>query len=217
MVRRTFVVGLVGIAAFACGGSTSPVADNTSSSGETSSGQGGSSGSGTSGGGNGTSGAQGCTTEAMICPDGTAVGRTGPNCTFAPCPPNKDGGTACTADVMKCPDGTVVGRTGPKCEFVCPAATCDALQQKAEAKVEAVIKASTACNVPDDCTNVAFAADCFSACSRVMSKSGLDKLDFAKKDVNENECKAFKAEGCKLAIPPCAAPLPPKCVDHVCQ
>ena len=27
-----------------------------------------------------------CTLEARICPDGTAVGRTGPNCEFAPCP-----------------------------------------------------------------------------------------------------------------------------------
>ena len=27
-----------------------------------------------------------CTEEAMICPDGTAVGRTGPTCEFAPCP-----------------------------------------------------------------------------------------------------------------------------------
>lgn len=27
-----------------------------------------------------------CTLEAMICPDGTAVGRTGPNCEFAACP-----------------------------------------------------------------------------------------------------------------------------------
>ncbi len=27
-----------------------------------------------------------CTMEAKICPDGTAVGRTGPNCEFAPCP-----------------------------------------------------------------------------------------------------------------------------------
>lgn len=27
-----------------------------------------------------------CTRDAKICPDGTAVGRTGPNCTFAPCP-----------------------------------------------------------------------------------------------------------------------------------
>src|ERR1043166_9551358 len=30
--------------------------------------------------------AQACTQEAEICPDGTAVGRTGPNCEFAPCP-----------------------------------------------------------------------------------------------------------------------------------
>ena len=28
----------------------------------------------------------GCTSEAQICPDGTAVGRTGPSCSFAPCP-----------------------------------------------------------------------------------------------------------------------------------
>lgn len=27
-----------------------------------------------------------CTTEAKICPDGTGVGRTGPDCAFAPCP-----------------------------------------------------------------------------------------------------------------------------------
>lgn len=27
-----------------------------------------------------------CTLEALICPDGTTVGRTGPNCEFAPCP-----------------------------------------------------------------------------------------------------------------------------------
>lgn len=27
-----------------------------------------------------------CTEEAKICPDGTSVGRTGPNCDFAPCP-----------------------------------------------------------------------------------------------------------------------------------
>lgn len=27
-----------------------------------------------------------CTMEARLCPDGSAVGRTGPNCEFAPCP-----------------------------------------------------------------------------------------------------------------------------------
>jgi len=31
-------------------------------------------------------GQKACTMEAKICPDGTAVGRTGPNCEFAPCP-----------------------------------------------------------------------------------------------------------------------------------
>ena len=27
-----------------------------------------------------------CTADAMICPDGSSVGRVGPNCEFAPCP-----------------------------------------------------------------------------------------------------------------------------------
>jgi len=27
-----------------------------------------------------------CSQEAMLCPDGSGVGRTGPNCEFAPCP-----------------------------------------------------------------------------------------------------------------------------------
>jgi hypothetical protein len=31
-----------------------------------------------------------CTMEAKLCPDGSAVGRTGPNCEFAPCPENND-------------------------------------------------------------------------------------------------------------------------------
>lgn len=29
---------------------------------------------------------QACTQEAKVCPDGSSVGRTGPNCTFAACP-----------------------------------------------------------------------------------------------------------------------------------
>jgi hypothetical protein len=39
---------------------------------------------------------QACTEEAKLCPDGSAVGRTGPNCEFAPCPESK----SCT-----CPAG----------------------------------------------------------------------------------------------------------------
>jgi hypothetical protein len=30
-----------------------------------------------------------CTLEAKVCPDGSSVGRTGPNCEFAPCPISK--------------------------------------------------------------------------------------------------------------------------------
>src|SRR3989344_7567875 len=31
-----------------------------------------------------------CTLEAKICPDGSFVGRTGPNCEFAPCSDNQN-------------------------------------------------------------------------------------------------------------------------------
>lgn len=39
-----------------------------------------------------------CTMEAKICPDGSAVGRTGPNCEFTPCPgegENKETSDSC--------------------------------------------------------------------------------------------------------------------------
>lgn len=34
-------------------------------------------------------GLKACTMEARLCPDGSYVGRTGPNCEFAPCPSEK--------------------------------------------------------------------------------------------------------------------------------
>lgn len=89
-----------------------------------------------------------CTKEARVCSDGTIVGRSGPNCSFAECPndriidltptstapsdsnidtdPNTtppspgDKVVACTMDAKQCPDGSYVGRTGPNCEFICP-------------------------------------------------------------------------------------------------
>ena len=61
--------------------------------------------------------AGGCTEEAKVCPDGATVGRTGPNCEFAPCPT----GQACTQEAKLCPDGSYVSRTGPSCTFApCP-------------------------------------------------------------------------------------------------
>ncbi len=70
-----------------------------------------------------------CTMDAMICPDGTAVGRTGPNCEFAPCPVSDETSMrACPRDTLTCADGTQITRTGPLCEFVCslPEATSEA-------------------------------------------------------------------------------------------
>ena len=66
-----------------------------------------------------------CQTDALMCPDGTSVGRQGPNCEFAPCPAPKEGEpVACTKDAKVCPDGSAVGRTGPNCEFEpCPGET----------------------------------------------------------------------------------------------
>lgn len=89
-----------------------------------------------------------CTKEARVCSDGTIVGRSGPNCSFAECPNDRitdltpsstepiepsdstgagetppspgDQMIACTMDAKQCPDGSYVGRSGPNCEFVCP-------------------------------------------------------------------------------------------------
>lgn len=59
-----------------------------------------------------------CTMDAKVCPDGSAVGRTGPNCEFAPCPGDQ---VMCTQDVQECPDGSYVSRSGPNCDFAkCP-------------------------------------------------------------------------------------------------
>lgn len=69
-----------------------------------------------------------CTTESLMCPDGTIVGRVAPHCEFAPCPSvnTAPDAVACTMDAKICPDGSAVGRTAPNCEFAqCPPATQD--------------------------------------------------------------------------------------------
>ena len=74
-----------------------------------------------------------CTMDAKMCPDGSFVGRTGPNCEFV-CPKSPASTTSsgtggvsnplnptCPSDAFVCPDGTTVGRTGPNCAFAsCP-------------------------------------------------------------------------------------------------
>lgn len=63
-----------------------------------------------------------CTEEAKVCPDGSAVGRTGPDCSFAPCP-KVSKPKPCTMEAKLCPDGSSVVRKGEDCAFEpCPSA-----------------------------------------------------------------------------------------------
>ncbi len=58
-------------------------------------------------------GPQACTMEARVCPDGSAVGRTGPNCAFAPCPtPSNTTNTGNTSNQSTPPNPAPLGNTG---------------------------------------------------------------------------------------------------------
>ncbi len=61
-----------------------------------------------------------CTMEAKICPDGSAVGRTGPNCEFAACPDSESINTGESSGIM----GRVL--LGPTCpvETIPPDPNC---------------------------------------------------------------------------------------------
>ncbi|CAB9523274.1 chitinase [Seminavis robusta] len=68
-----------------------------------------------------------CTLELRVCPDGSSVGRTGPDCQFEPCPtvepPQSDG--FCPFEVIECEDGSIVRRVPPDCDFApCPTGVC---------------------------------------------------------------------------------------------
>lgn len=78
-----------------------------------------------------------CTMEAKLCPDGSYVSRTGPNCEFAPCPGKNNNDNLpslrlrqagnninpieCGDEEKICPDGTYIQRIGPNCDWPdCP-------------------------------------------------------------------------------------------------
>ena len=71
-----------------------------------------------------------CTQEAMVCPDGSYVGRQGPKCEFAPCPSEAlcEGGNC--PEVVAKTTGTIKGKVevGPICpvERIPPDPNCQA-------------------------------------------------------------------------------------------
>lgn len=135
-------------------------------------------------------GGMACPADAMMCPDGTYVGRTGPNCSFPPCGGGVvdaglacnsmqpcgagqqclngvcvsqpiDGGMACPADVMMCPNGGFVGRTGPNCTFPpCPGTVVDAGVAQCNAMVS--------CGQGQTCQN----GVCVATCGGVVCAQG---------------------------------------------
>ena len=53
-----------------------------------------------------------CTMEAKLCPDGSYVGRTGPNCEFPPCPAINNKQTECNTN-SDCQNGASCVVKGP--------------------------------------------------------------------------------------------------------
>lgn len=71
-----------------------------------------------------------CTMDAKICPDGSAVGRTGPNCEFSPCPDPAPGVSYCSEQSREIDACTMIYQ--PVCAMVrveCVTAPCDPVPQ----------------------------------------------------------------------------------------
>ncbi|MFZ3073897.1 MAG: hypothetical protein WA093_02075 [Minisyncoccales bacterium] len=94
-----------------------------------------------------------CTMEAKICPDGSAVGRTGPNCEFASCPETNTQQTACTAESRK---GDVCNEIySPVCATVqiqCVKAPCDPIRQTYPNSCEACHNQLVSGYIKGECT-----------------------------------------------------------------
>ena len=87
-----------------------------------------------------------CTMEAKLCPDGSAVGRTGPNCEFAPCPGESGSGSGTSSGsantngqnyrVLVQNDGLSGGLTEQKTEVVFTQQDLEALWSQIYESVE---------------------------------------------------------------------------------
>jgi hypothetical protein len=130
-----------------------------------------------------------CTQEARLCPDGTSVGRTEPNCEFAPCP---TGSNLCPKDTTVCPDGSTVSRTGPSCEFVCPTARVCAAGQYTSSDCDG------ACTASQECKQTVNAA-CYACASKVLNCYEWSMYP------TEGECRSncFYPKWCEYSNPGC--------------
>src|SRR3989344_4173501 len=92
-----------------------------------------------------------CTQEAKLCPDGSAFGRTGPNCEFAPCPAiNPKPVTECTKD-SDCPSPLYICQEIQGTGTACPSTDPACVPTHTIIKGECKLKAGNRCSADADC------------------------------------------------------------------
>lgn len=167
-----------------------------------------------------------CTMEAKLCPDGSSVGRTGPDCAFALCPVAGSGeassseGTiapgggsggggpvVCAMDALACPDGSYVSRIPPSCIF----AACPSTQPRPSGSC----KSDADCATGYECTDISPVVRegyenlqcwkigsprpiCLSGETRIATPIG----DVPVKNIHKDDLVwSVNAEGKKVAVP----------------
>lgn len=110
-----------------------------------------------------------CTLEAKLCPDGSAVGRSGPNCEFAPCPSVAVG---CKKD-SDCPSSRYVCQETQGTGTACPSTDPSCVPTHTVIAGECKLKEGNQCNTDSDCAsgNLCFKNICTSPIGRECSGS----------------------------------------------
>ena len=73
------------------------------------------------------------------------------------------------------------------------------------------------CQSSDDCRIVWRITECSDNCSTLTTRTVEEAIKAAIEEANRTVCRGFRAAGCRLIVPPCAAPLPPVCRGGMCS
>ncbi len=91
-----------------------------------------------------------CTQEAKLCPDGSTVGRTGPNCEFAPCPTTYPPASECLKDA-DCPLPQYVCQETQGYGTTCPSTDPTCVPTHTTTAGECKVKEGYGCSTDSQC------------------------------------------------------------------